>query len=879
MSKAQKAFADFELQIVAAGKKMNATAGEMKNLEKAARKAGLETQFSPRQAAEALSEMASAGATAKEAVSSLTPTLQLAGASMGKLGVAEAARVGMIALNSYGMSADKIGGVMNDLANIANTTMFQYNDFQQALSQAGGTAKTSGQSFRSMIASIGLLRDAGFEASRAATQYREAVRKMTADKGAQKAMKKLGMSVLDSKGNFKDFAQVVAELHPKLAKLTKTQKANLLQTIFGARGVNAYAAVMSSYEKNLKKGIVAQGDYAGSHTRLMNKMDQGKTTLKDYNDAVKLTAWGQRELLKGSWETFVISFGKLVSKHLLPFIQKFISGLNSVIEFMEGLPGPLKDAAGKIMVFGAVLLSIAGILKMLRGLWGMFTIGRLIGKVVAGQAAAAAATTTTTVAVTAQTAALRANAVAGAAGAGGGLMSKAGGIARKGAGYGLMGYLGVKAGLAGGEWLGKKMFDPGVSGDNKADVMRATRVAANQAYDAIEKLRGGWDKWMGQLRKASKTQKGYNQTMLALSRKLHDITKMRDRMSAAWSKALYYGDAKKAQKAYGAMMRLEGQMENLKRAQLDIDAARFRKQLSTETDANKRRRMQIAILANDTMKWQDAQKKHTDWYQKNIAAAQAIKNEDRRKTLVAAVTKEEEQRLSALNKQRDQILKMGRAYGLVKGGDTASQVGSLKAVTAGQRAEARAGSGFRPTAANTRMASWVARFVPKMAQKYSEAIMQQQAGDPEGAQRTMGSIGKMRGGAFGGLLGKHGWADIRKMTDREAAWARDRISQMFINSGMMTKEMAQLASQDVYQRAIEKRNKARTEHEKLHGTEDEQRDLLRARSGIGIRAQQAAQAELSVTVAATPGLDVQVQRQDARNGKLMVSRVASAAGG
>jgi TP901 family phage tail tape measure protein len=92
----------FEQGLAAIGAVTRATSRELAMLRKAAINAGIETQFSPDEAIQGLTSLATAGQTAAQATRTLIPVLDLAAGSLGQLGVASAAEAVVGTLNAYG---------------------------------------------------------------------------------------------------------------------------------------------------------------------------------------------------------------------------------------------------------------------------------------------------------------------------------------------------------------------------------------------------------------------------------------------------------------------------------------------------------------------------------------------------------------------------------------------------------------------------------------------------------------------------------------------------------------------------------------------------------------------------------------------------------
>jgi hypothetical protein len=116
-----------------------------RSLREAAINAGIETQFSPTEAIQGLTSLATAGQTAAQATRTLIPVLDLAAGSLGQLGVASAAEAVVGTLNAYGMTADQAAGVTDRLLRITQLTNFQTRDFEAGLAKAAATGAVFNQ--------------------------------------------------------------------------------------------------------------------------------------------------------------------------------------------------------------------------------------------------------------------------------------------------------------------------------------------------------------------------------------------------------------------------------------------------------------------------------------------------------------------------------------------------------------------------------------------------------------------------------------------------------------------------------------------------------------------------------------------------------------
>jgi TP901 family phage tail tape measure protein len=364
-------YGKFEIKLASAGAVMNATALQMKQLERTAINAGIATQFDPREAAEGLENLGAAGMSAQQAMDTLNPVLDLAAASLGQLGVGEAAANVVGVLNAFGDSADNAQKRVDQLVKITQMSNFQARDFSVAISQAAAQASAADQTFESMTATIGLLRNTNLDASSSATAYREAVRRVSGEELSLKELRKLGISTMDKQtGKIKDLGLIMAEVIPAVSKLSSQQKNLTLKTIFGVRGMKTFNAFLASYNKLVKEGKVETGDFAGAHTILVSGLNNASGAASKTRDQLLATAEGQRILMKGSIETFKVVAGKALIPVVLPAIKALTSVLNTLIKVFAVLGPETKGFFSHFIGIGAAMMAVSGAIKIVIGIRG-----------------------------------------------------------------------------------------------------------------------------------------------------------------------------------------------------------------------------------------------------------------------------------------------------------------------------------------------------------------------------------------------------------------------------------------------------------------------------------------------------------------------------
>lgn len=346
----------FGITLASAGAITRASAADMKMLEEAAIKAGIETQFSPIEAVQGLELLGQSGYNAAESTKLLIPTLDLAAG--GQISVAQAAATASAAVKVFGLSIDQASVATDKLLRISNATSLKASDLQIALGNVSRGAIVTRQSIDEMLPSIGLVKNAGVQASVASSSVSSALLNMA--KNADK-FKAIGVSVSDSTGKFRPFMDVVRDTEGALAKKfpnAADRSAKALE-LFSKFGLTAYSAMTSQ----LGTGIV---DAAGKLVKgqeaidfLRRSMETAGGAAAEFRSRLLDTFEGQKTLLKGSIETLMVVVGKPLTAALRPFVEVTINAVNRVIAFVQGMPDGMKVAIAKVAILFSVLGSVA----------------------------------------------------------------------------------------------------------------------------------------------------------------------------------------------------------------------------------------------------------------------------------------------------------------------------------------------------------------------------------------------------------------------------------------------------------------------------------------------------------------------------------------
>lgn len=227
-------------------------------IEKKAREVAGTTEFMATDTAGALDKMAMAGMSSQLSMALLAGTTDLATAAGTDL--TTAVDIATDTLGAFALSTDdaaqaeinlaRVSDVMAKTTTTANTSLEQ---MFEAVTKGGPAFVTAGQSIETFAALTGIMANSGIKGSEAGTALRNVMLRLAkATPEARKEIKKLGINVRDSKGNYKDVIDIVADMEKGLVGMGTAQRTASLATIFGARTVTGINILLGEGSKKLR---------------------------------------------------------------------------------------------------------------------------------------------------------------------------------------------------------------------------------------------------------------------------------------------------------------------------------------------------------------------------------------------------------------------------------------------------------------------------------------------------------------------------------------------------------------------------------------------------------------------------------------------------
>lgn len=338
-----------------------ATGDDLAALEAKARELGSTTTFSASQAADALGYMALAGWDTQAMLAGVGPVLSLAQA--GELDLAAASDLVTDYLSAFNMTAEDTGRMVDVLAYAqahANTTV---DGLGQAFKNCAANCNAAGMDVETTSAAIAMMANQGLKGSEAGTALNAVMRDMTSrmEDGAIK-IGDATVAVMDAEGNYRDFADILADVEAATDGMGDAEKAAALQSTFTADSIkglnlmlNAGAGELSSFRDDLYGCAGAAEDAA---TAMTDNLQGDLAGMGSAFEELALKIYdGVQEPLRDAVQ--------FVTGSVVPALTFLVEHVDYVAVALGGVA-----AAVTAMNFGKVASALSAVPKLLAGFTG-----------------------------------------------------------------------------------------------------------------------------------------------------------------------------------------------------------------------------------------------------------------------------------------------------------------------------------------------------------------------------------------------------------------------------------------------------------------------------------------------------------------------------
>jgi len=353
---AVEAASEFEASMNKVRAVSGATGEDFELLTNQAKDLGATTKFTATEAAEGMNFLAMAGFEVTEILTAMPGVLDLAAA--GNLSLARAADITSNVLSGYGIQVEELSRVNDVLAKTFTSSNTSLSQLGEAMKFVAPVASAAGLQFEEVSAALGLLGDAGIQASLGGTSLRGSIAELlNPSKEAADLLERLGVTALDGAGKMRPLSDIIQELGDSGAT------AGELLEIFGKRGTGMIKLVQGGADK--LRDFTRELENAGGTAQRVAEIQ-----MEGYK--------GQMTKLSSATEGFRIALGE----RLLPALT---DNAESMTEFTSEMVKALEGSEDAEPAFIAVADSLTEITDAtVEAIEGLGSLASVVAQSVAG---------------------------------------------------------------------------------------------------------------------------------------------------------------------------------------------------------------------------------------------------------------------------------------------------------------------------------------------------------------------------------------------------------------------------------------------------------------------------------------------------------------
>lgn len=326
-------FIDFQQGMSAVRALTGATNEEFKRLNQTAKDLGASTVFSASEVSQGMQYLGQSGWQVNEVISAMPGLLDMAAA--GGADLATASDIVATVMRAMKIEAKDASRVADIFAKTATSSATNIEMMGETLKYAAPIAQGFGLSLEEVAALTGQMANAGIKGSMAGTAIRSSLLSMaTPTKQAAKLMNDLNLSFSNSDGTMKGMSTIVRDLQTSFSTLTKEQRLNAAETLFGTYASSAWLGVIEqgadSYEA-FQKSLEGSAGAAADMAKI--RLDNLAGDIEELSGAFETLQFELMEKLNPYFRQFIQWFtGKMpmIQEKVLAFTDKAIEGIKRV---------------------------------------------------------------------------------------------------------------------------------------------------------------------------------------------------------------------------------------------------------------------------------------------------------------------------------------------------------------------------------------------------------------------------------------------------------------------------------------------------------------------------------------------------------------------
>ncbi len=342
------AAADFQQAMSEVGAISNATAAELKILEKSALDLGAATSYSASQVAMGQKYLAMAGFNTAQIAAAMPGMLDLAAA--GTMDLARASDIASDILTQFGLEAKQMGVVADVLSKTFTTSNTNLELLAETMKYVGPVARSAGASIQETAAMAGFMANMGLKGSMAGTALRSMFLKLQGPTGeSAKEIARLGLTTKDASGNLLPMFDILQQLEKATGRMGSADRDAALKKMFGEEAVTGVMALLAQGTDKLRAYAKALESSTGTAAKVAARQ------LSNLKGAVTI--------LGSAWEGLQITIGSVflpVLTSLVGLAAKAATWLNALAKTPVGQALIYFAGAAAVAVIASTALAAAG---------------------------------------------------------------------------------------------------------------------------------------------------------------------------------------------------------------------------------------------------------------------------------------------------------------------------------------------------------------------------------------------------------------------------------------------------------------------------------------------------------------------------------------
>ncbi|WP_272572270.1 phage tail tape measure protein [Providencia sp. PROV258] len=356
---------DFEIGMskVQALTRLDKNSDDYKMLREQARDLGATTAFTANEVAQGQAFYAMAGFKPEQIKNAMSGTLSMSLA--GDIDLATTADIGSNILTGFKLNSNEMNRVSDALVATFTRSNVNLTMLGDTMKYVAPVASGLGVDIETAAAAAGKLGDAGIQASMAGTGLKSILGRLAEPpKMAGEALDKLKIKTRDSKGNLREFTDILVELDKKTKKMGNAERAGLFKHIAGEEAFAALTVLVDQAGSGQLQTLIAEVKAAKGEAEKVAK------TMTDNLD-------GDLKNLTSAYEDVGIQIFGGADSPLRDITKRVTDLISKFGQWAKKNPELVKQITMITLGLGAVLAVGGGITLMIAALIGPLAMAKL----------------------------------------------------------------------------------------------------------------------------------------------------------------------------------------------------------------------------------------------------------------------------------------------------------------------------------------------------------------------------------------------------------------------------------------------------------------------------------------------------------------------